>query len=83
MGIIYFSKVFFTLDTCELGLEQDWTPKVEFPQSALFPKNDSIVKFTKGPPNGISPDSWLKDKFKYLRNESASKDLGIGPEGLL
>ena len=83
-GTIYLRKNCFILDLREeLGLVQGGTPKIGFPQSALLPKKDFFVKFTKWPPDGISPDSLLKDKFKYLRNGSASSDLGIQPERLL
>ena len=62
---------------------QGGTPKIGFPQSSSLPKNDLAVKFIKTPPDGISPDSLLKDKFKYLRYESASRDLEIAPKRLL
>ena len=77
LGTIYLSKSCFTLASLELGLVQGGTPKIEFPQSASLPKNDSALKFAKGPPEGISPDNSLNDKFKYLRDRSASRDLGM------
>jgi hypothetical protein len=40
------------------------------------------VKFAKGPVDEISPNSLLKDMFKYLRCESDSRDLGIVLERL-
>ena len=84
VGTIYLSKICFTLDTRgELNTVQGGTPNFELPQSALLPKNDPALKFAKGPPDGISPDSLLNDKFKYLRYVSASRDLGIAPERLL
>jgi hypothetical protein len=82
-GRKYLSKLCFTFDPLELGLGQGITPKIGFPQSALFPKNDLAVKFANGPIDGISPDSSLNDIFKYLRCESVSRDLGIVPERLL
>ena len=82
-GTIYLSKTCFTLDPREVGLVQGGTPKIGFPQSASLPKNDSAVKFAKCPVDGISPDSLLKDKFKYLRYGSVSRDFGIAPERLL
>ena len=42
-----------------------------------------LLKFIKTPPDGISLDSLLNDKFKYLRYGSASRDLGIALERLL
>ena len=62
---------------------QGGTPKIGFPQSSSLPKYDFAMKFIKTPPDGISPDSLLKDKFKYLRYGSALIDLGIAPERLL
>ena len=62
---------------------QGRTPKIDFPQSASLPKNDSALKFAKGPLDGISPHNLLNDKFKYLRYESALRDLGIALERLL
>ena len=83
-GIIYLSKICFTLDCWEeIWLVQGGTPKIEFPQRSSLPKNDSTVKFIKTPLDGISPDSLLKYKFKYLRYGSASRDLGIALKRLL
>ena len=64
VGTIYLRKSCFTFNPRELGLVQGGTPKIGFPQSALLPKNDFLVKFAKGPQDGISPDKLLKDKFK-------------------
>ena len=61
---------------------QGGTPKIGFPQSSSLPKNDFAI-FIKTPPDGISLDSLLKDKFKYLRYESALRDLEIASERLL
>ena len=84
VGIIYLRKICFTLDHWEgIWLVQGGTPKIGFPQRSSLPKNDSIVKFIKTPLDGVSPDSLLKDKFKYLRYGSASRDLGIASERLL
>ena len=77
VGTIYLSESCFTFDPWELRLVQGGTPKVEFPQSATLPKNDSAVKFAKGPPNGISLDKLLKERFKNLRYWSSSIVLGI------
>ena len=83
-GTIYLSKSCFTLDCWEeIGLVQGGTPKIGFPQSSSLPKNDFVVKFRNTPLNGISFDSLLYDKFKYLRYGSASRDLGIALERLL
>ena len=84
VGIIYLSKSCCTLDRWEeIGLVQGGTPKIGFPQTSSLPKNDFAVKFIKTPPDWISPDSLLNDKFKYLRYGSASRDLGIALERLL
>ena len=80
---IYLSKTCLTLDPREVGLVKGGTSKTGFPQSASLPKNDFALKFAKGPPDGISPDNLLNDKFKCLRSRSASRDLGIAPERLL
>jgi len=78
-GRKYLSKLCFTSDPFELGFGQGGTSKIGFPQSASFPKNDLAVKFVKGPLDGISPDSLLKDTFKYFRYESVSRAFGITP----
>ncbi|KAK3032244.1 LOW QUALITY PROTEIN: hypothetical protein RJ639_035537 [Escallonia herrerae] len=44
--------------------------------------DDCAVKFANGPPLGISPVNLLEDKFKYVRCESACRDLGIAPDRL-
>ena len=82
-GTIYLSKTCFTLDPREVELVQGGTPKIGFPQSASLPKNDFVVKFAKGPMDGIFPNSLLKEKFKYLRYGSVSRDFGIASERLL
>jgi hypothetical protein len=51
-GRKYLSKLCFTFDPLELKLGQGKTPKIGFPQSVLFPKNDLTVKFAKGPLDG-------------------------------
>jgi len=77
VGRKYLSRHCFTFDPLEPEFGQGRTQKIGFPQSALFPENDFAVKFGKGPLDGISMDSLLKDTFKYLSCESASRDLGI------
>ena len=52
------------------------------PHNALFEANDRAEKFLKGPPSGISPRSWLKDKFRYFRFKSVSRDFGIASDKL-
>jgi hypothetical protein len=80
VGRKYLSRLCFTIDPLEPELGQGRTPKIGFPQSALFPENDFAMKFAKGPLNGISPDSLLNDTIKYLSCGSASRDLGIAPD---
>nr|XP_033514407.1 uncharacterized protein LOC117279062 isoform X2 [Nicotiana tomentosiformis] len=53
------------------------------PHSAGLPMNDSAVKFTNGPPSGISPMSPLYETLKYMRCSRFLKDLGIMPDSLL
>jgi len=45
--------------------------------------NDVVEKCINGPPIGTFPCSLLKETFRYLRCESASKDSGISPDKLL
>jgi len=53
------------------------------PQSPSFDINDAAQKCTNGLPTGIFPCNLLKETFRYLSCESASKDLGIFPDKLL
>lgn len=49
-----------------------WCIKRRFPFSASLDKKYWPVAFAKGPQMGISPQSLLHGKFKYLRNVRAS-----------
>ncbi|GAY63067.1 hypothetical protein CUMW_222630, partial [Citrus unshiu] len=59
------------------------TCKLGEPHNNSFPSNDSAEKFPKDPPLGISPSSLLKERSRFSRYETFSKDTGIAPERLL
>jgi hypothetical protein len=83
VGNTYFSigfvAVFFG---CETPLHEG-TFNQGAPQSLSFDINDASEKCTNNPPKGTFPRSLLKEKFKYLRCESASKHMRISPDKLL
>lgn len=74
---------FFFSDLWDVIFGQGGTWNLGSPHKPSLNMKDWLVKFAKGPPEGISPVNSLRETLKILKYLFASRDFGIDPERLL